>query len=142
MIRSVRVFGLYRLQLHPDGLALPRADGQCEHEPHAVAASERGLDQPLDVLDLERLDLLVLDARRLRERDGVADDVPATQCLTERPETREQERAGHPRRNRSDRGSARGGWSDTRCTVSTAAQRTSRLPCLVIRPRCTVVSDS
>ena len=30
----------------------------------------------------------------------------------------------------------------TRCTASTAAQRTSRLPCLVIRPRCTVVSDS
>ena len=27
-----------------------------------------------------------------------------------------------------------------RCTASTAAQRTSRLPCLVIRPRCTVVS--
>ena len=30
----------------------------------------------------------------------------------------------------------------TRCTASTAAQRTSRLPCLVIRPRWTVVSDS
>jgi uncharacterized membrane protein len=29
-----------------------------------------------------------------------------------------------------------------RCTASTAAQRTSRLPCLVIRPRRTVVSDS
>ena len=30
----------------------------------------------------------------------------------------------------------------TRCTASTAAQRTSREPCFVIRPRCTVVSDS
>ena len=30
----------------------------------------------------------------------------------------------------------------TRCTDSIAAQRTSREPCLVIRPRCTVVSDS
>ena len=28
------------------------------------------------------------------------------------------------------------------CTDSTAAQRTSREPCLVIRPRCTWVSDS
>src|SRR6266511_594729 len=28
------------------------------------------------------------------------------------------------------------------CTDSTAAQRTSREPCLVIRPRCTLVSDS
>ena len=42
------------------------------------------VDQPLDVLDLERLDLLVLDARRLRERDRVADDVPTTQRLPER----------------------------------------------------------
>ena len=33
-------------------------------------------------------------------------------------------------------------WPGTRCTASTAAQRTSREPCLVIRPRCTVVSDS
>jgi hypothetical protein len=30
----------------------------------------------------------------------------------------------------------------TRWTASTAAHRTSGLPCLVIRPRCTVVSDS
>ena len=38
---------------------------------------------------------------------------------------------------------ARGGCAPgTRCTASTAAQRTSREPCLVIRPRCTVVSDS
>ena len=44
---------------------------------------------------------------------------------------------------RPGRGSARGGCAPgTRCTASTAAQRTSRLPCLVIRPRCTVVSDS
>ncbi len=33
-------------------------------------------------------------------------------------------------------------WPGTRCTASTAAQRTSREPCFVIRPRCTVVSDS
>ena len=32
-------------------------------------------------------------------------------------------------------------WS-WRCTASTTAQRTRRLPCLVIEPRCTVVSDS
>ena len=31
---------------------------------------------------------------------------------------------------------------DTRWTASTAAHRTGRLPILVIRPRCTVVSDS
>ena len=44
---------------------------------------------------------------------------------------------------RPGRGSARGGCAGrTRCTASTAAQRTSREPCLVIRPRCTVVSDS
>ena len=29
-----------------------------------------------------------------------------------------------------------------RCTASTAAQRTKRLDCWVIRPRCTVASDS
>jgi hypothetical protein len=29
-----------------------------------------------------------------------------------------------------------------RCAASIAAQRTSRDPCLVIRPRCTVVSDT
>ena len=69
---------------HPDGLALSRPDGQREHETHAVAASQCGLDQPLDVLDLERLDLLILYMRRLRERDRVADDVPATQRLGER----------------------------------------------------------
>ena len=34
------------------------------------------------------------------------------------------------------------GVAPTRCTASTAAQRTRRLPCLVIGPRCTVVSDS
>jgi hypothetical protein len=31
-------------------------------------------------------------------------------------------------------------WAGTRCTASTAAQRTNLLPCLMIRPRCTVVS--
>lgn len=43
---------------------------------------------------------------------------------------------------RPGRGAARGGCAGTRCTASTAAQCTNRLPCLVIRPRWQVVSDS
>jgi hypothetical protein len=72
--------------LHSDGLALPCPDSQREDEPHAVAASQRGLDQSLDVLDLERFDLLVLDPGWLRQGDRhrVADDVPTAQGLAER----------------------------------------------------------
>lgn len=70
--------------LEADGLALAGADSESQYEPDAVPAFERGLEQTVDFLDLERLDLVLLDPGRLRQRNRVTFDVPSPVCFAER----------------------------------------------------------
>ena len=81
--------GVVAVPPEPDGLALPGPDCQSQDEPDAVAPAERHADELANLGDLERLHLVLVDARRLRESHRVADDVPASQSLAER-------RAGGP----------------------------------------------
>lgn len=65
------------LPAESNGLALAGTDCQRQHEPDAVAAIQGGCEQAVDLLDLERLDLVLLDARRLRQLGWVPSDVAA-----------------------------------------------------------------
>lgn len=72
------------LPLQPQRLALAEAEGQGDHPAGAVALPASGFEQQLDLNHGVRLDLVVIDRRRLSQLGGVLGNVAAADRLFQR----------------------------------------------------------